>query len=304
MNRCFIAALATTLLCAPAFATDKPGRFTLDVKIDGSGHQAKGREHSKFTTEESLHAAFTLLGSGVPEDTNRLDIAGNAATLQKQIDEANARAPSREQQQAIMARAKASMEACKGDMGCMQTAAQALALQTASWSVRPPAPGANAGRFLTFAATEAAQCRPEFTARIRNHADGEFADVQGLVPFSNKTSADFKADPRMGGLVLCPTMLVVDTTANTLFINVPLPEIKGHVVRVEGSRTPLNDANAGVNLNQDAIEWVQKQLQGAPESGTRRTTLKIPTSSTLGGVGEKIINVEMRWSFDARSAGR
>ncbi|HZV65600.1 MAG TPA: hypothetical protein VFG03_11915 [Telluria sp.] len=74
MNHRFTAAvLAAALLCAPAFGADVPGRFTLDVKIDGAGHQAKGREHSRFTTEESVHAAFTLVGSGVPEDANQLD---------------------------------------------------------------------------------------------------------------------------------------------------------------------------------------------------------------------------------------
>lgn len=299
MNRCFIAALAASLLCAPAFGADRPGRFTLDIKIDGSGHQAKGREHSKFTTEESMHSAFTLVGSGVPEDVNRLDIAGNAATMQKQVNEANARAPSREQQKEIMERAKAGMEACKGDMACMQKAAQALALQTSSWSVRPASPGANAGRFLTYAAATEAACRPEFTARLRNNADGEFADVQGLVPFTNKTSADFKANP-LQSLPLCTAMLVVDKTANTIFVNLPSVEVKGKAVRVEGSHTMYDYTDTGVRLNQDALEWVAKQLQGAPKSGKQRTTLKIPTSGTLGGTGEKIINVEMTWSFDAK----
>jgi hypothetical protein len=300
MNHRFIAAaLAASLLCAPAFAADVPGRFTLDVRIDGSGHQAKGREHSKFTTEESMHAAFTLVGSGVPEDSNQLDIAGNAAILQKQVNEANARAPSREQQKAVMERAKAAMEACKGDMACMQKAAQALTLQTSSWSVRPATPGANAGRFLTYAAASENVCRPEFQARLRNNADGEFADVQGLVPFTNKTSADFKASA-LQSLPLCTGMLVVDTRTNTIFINLPTTEVKGRTARTEGSHTVFDNADAGVRLNQDALDWVAKQLQGAAKSGKQRTTLKIPTSGTLGGTGEKIINVEMSWSFDGK----
>ena len=299
MNHCFLAALIASLLCAPAFGADRPGRFTLDVKIDGSGHQAKGREHSRFTSDESLHAAFTLVGSGVPEDSNRLDIEGNAATMQKQVSEANARAPSREQQKEIMERARAGMEACKGDMGCMQKAAQALALQTSSWSVRPASPGANAGRYLSYGASADTVCRPEFTARLRNNADGEFADVQGLVPFTNKTSADFKANA-LQSLPLCGAMLVVDKTANTIFINPPTVEVKGRSVRVEGSHTMFDYADTGVRLSQDALEWVAKQLQGAPKSGKRRTTLKIPTSGTLGGIGEKTFNVEMSWSFDAK----
>jgi hypothetical protein len=299
MKQTLFAALAASLLCTPAFGADKPGRFTLDIKIDGSGHQAKGREHSKFTTEETMHSAFTLVGSGVPEDTNRLDTAGNAATMQKQVDEANARSPSRDQQKAMMERGRATIEACKGDMACMQKAAQALAVQTSSWSVRPAPAGANAGRYLTYASAMENVCKPEFRATIRNNASGEFADVQGLVPFTNKIDADFKG---AGGasLTLCTAMLVVDKQANTITVHLPSVEVKGKLVRTEGSRTATNQADTGVSLNDDALTWVAKQLQNAPKSGKQRTTLKVPTNTTLGGVGEKTINVEMSWNFDAK----
>lgn len=294
-----IAALAAALLCAPAFGADRPGRFTLDVRIDGAGHQAKGREHSSFTTEESMHLAFTVVGSGVPEDSNRLDHAANAAAMQQQVNEANARSPSQDQKTAIMERARAQMAACQGDLACIQKGAQALALQTSSWSVRPAAPGPNAGRYLTFASATQTVCKPELRATLRNNASGEFADVQGLVPFTNKNSADFKANP-LQSLPLCTTMLVVDTSANTITVALQSPEIKGRSVRTEGSRTMFDYADSNVRLNQDSLDWVIKQLQGAAKSGKQRTTLKIPTNTSLGGVGEKIMNVEMTWNFEVK----
>ncbi len=298
MKRLSIAALAASLLCNPAFAADRPGRLTLDVKIDGSGHQAKDRAHSKFTTTESMHAAFTLLG-GDPEDTNRLDHDGNAATMQKQVNEANARAPSRDQQQAMMEKARAQGEACKGDIACMQKIAMEMSRATSSWNVRPAPAGANAGRFITYAAADAGVCKPEYTAKIRNDVDGVFPDVQGLVPFTSNTSADFKAN-NMQSLPLCSAMLVVDKSANKIYLSMQHAEVLGNVKRTEGGRVRVNDSNIGVRMNQDALEWVARTLNGAPKSGKERTTLKIPTNTTLGGVGEKIINVEMAWKFESK----
>lgn len=298
MKRLSIAALAASLLCNPAFAADRPGRLTVDVKIDGSGHQAKDRAHSKFTTTESMHAAFTLLG-GDPEDTNRLDHDGNAATMQKQVNEANARAPSREQQQAMMEKARAQGEACKGDIACMQKIAMEMSRATSSWNVRPAPAGANAGRFITYAAADAGVCKPEYTAKIRNDVDGVFPDVQGLVPFTNNTSADFKAN-NMQSLPLCSAMLVVDKSANKIYLSMQHAEVLGNVKRTEGGRVRVNNSNTGVRMNEDALAWVAKTLNGAPKSGRERTTLKIPTNTALGGVGEKTINVEVAWIFESK----
>ena len=297
MQRLTLTALAASLLCASAFAADKPGRFTLDVKIDGSGHQAKDRAHSQFTTAESLHAAFTLLG-GDPEDSNRLDHEGNAAAMQKQVDEANARAPSHDQQKAIMEKARAQAEACRGDMTCMQKIALEMARTTSSWNVRPAPAGANAGRYMTFAAADAGVCKPEYTARIRNDVEGVFPDVQGLVPFTNNTSTDFKANA-MQSLPLCSAMLVVDKSANKIYLSMQHAEVQGSVKRTEGGRVRVNDSNTGVRLSDDALAWVAKTLNGAAKSGKARTTLKIPINSTQGGVGEKTFNVEMSWKFES-----
>ena len=84
MFRRTLAALAACLLWAPAFGAERLGRFTLDVKIEGAGQLAKGSEHSRSSTEESLHAAFTLASPGIPEAENRLEEAGsNLAAMQR-----------------------------------------------------------------------------------------------------------------------------------------------------------------------------------------------------------------------------
>jgi hypothetical protein len=214
-------------------------------------------------------------------------------------DEAKARAHSPEKQKAILERARADMEACKGDMGCLTRVSQALGVQTSAWAPQPASPGANAGRFLSYSAAPANVCKPEFRAQIRSDVAGKSEDVQGLVPFTDKTRADFKANA-LQSTSLCLATVVVDTKTNAIFVRLPWPEVKGKYARVEGSHTVMDYADTGVRLNQEALDWVARQLRGAAKSGKQRTTLKIPASSPQGDTGEKTINVEMTWNFDAR----
>jgi hypothetical protein len=294
-----IATVTLLLACLAAAAGERPGRLVVDIKIDGKGHQKNGGAYSTFTSAEQMHAAATLLSSGVPEDTNRLDMAGNAAAMQKQANEAKARAPDRAGQEAYMERAKAAMAACAGNTACMTQVAQKMGRETSSWNVRPPNNSANAGRFLTYAMSPAAVCKGEFDAKLKTEAEGKFPDVQGLVPFTSKTNADYHASELQKNS-LCNGTIVFDTRNDRIFAYVPMVEIKGQKLRMEGSYTAQDNKDGEVRMNQDALAWAEKQLQNAPRSGKQRTTLKIPTDTPLGGVGEKIINVEMSWSFESK----
>ncbi len=292
------AAMALAMGTAPAQAAERMGRLTLDIKIDGKGRQQKDATYSTFTTDESVHAAFSLVTSGDPEDTNRLDIAGNAAATQRQVDQAMARTPDTAAQAAMVERARIAMAACKGDVGCMSQAAQALGQQTASWSALPPDNSANEGRYLTFATPNTSQCKGEFNARIASDTQGKLADVQGLVPFTKRARADYRATDLQAS-TLCNGMIVLDTRLNRIFAYIPEVEVKGHSVWTEGTRTTL-DADGEIRLNQDALVWAARQLQNAPASGTQKTRLKIPTQTALGGTGEKTIDVQITWRFDGR----
>jgi hypothetical protein len=291
--------LALLLAGLTATAAERPGRLTIDIKIDGKGHQKNGGAYSTFTSAEQMHAAATLLSSGVAEDTNRLDHAGNAAAMQKQGEQAKARAPDRAGQEAYMERARAAMAACSGNTACMTQVAQKMGRETSSWNVRPPDNSANAGRFLTYAMSPPAVCKGEFDAKVKTEVEGKFPDVQGLVPFTSKSNADYHANELEKGS-LCNGTIVLDTRNDRIFAYVPMVEIKGRKLRMEGSYTALDSKDGEVRMNQDALAWVEKQLQNAPKSGKQRTTLKIPTDTPLGGVGEKIINVEVSWSFESR----
>ncbi len=230
------AAMALAMGTAPAQAAERMGRLTLDIKIDGKGRQQKDATYSTFTTDESVHAAFSLVTSGDPEDTNRLDIAGNAAATQ--------------------------------------------------------------GRYLTYATPDASQCKGEFNARITSDTQGKLADVQGLVPFTKRARADYRATDLQAS-TLCNGMIVLDTRLNRIFAYIPEVEVKGHSVWTEGTRTTL-DADGEIRLNQDALIWAARQLQNAPPSGTQKTRLRIPTQTALGGTGETNIDVQITWRFDGR----
>lgn len=282
-----------------AQASERAGRLTLDLQIDGKGHQQKGGTYSKFTTRETMHLAFTLVSSGEPEDTNRLDIAGNNAATQKQVAQAKARTPDRAGQEAVAQQARAEMEACKGNVACMSQVAQKLGQQTASWNALPPDNSANEGRYLTFATPDASQCKGEFTAKITADVEGKLGDVQGLVPFTRTERADYRATA-LQAMSLCNGMIVLDIRENRLFASIPEVEIKGHKVWTEGSRTTLDTKDGEIRLNQDAFVWATKQLHNGPRSGIQKARLKIPVSTTLGGEGENVLDVQLSWKFESK----
>lgn len=296
---CTALALALASACSMARASERAGRLTLDLQIDGKGHQQKGGTYSNFTTRETMHLAFTLVSSGEPEDTNRLDIAGNSAAVQKQVAQAKARTPDRAGQEAVVERARAAMEACKGNVACMSQVAQKLGQQTASWNALPPDNSANEGRYLTYATPDASQCKGEFNAKIATDVEGKLGDVQGLVPFTKTERADYRATA-LQAMSMCNSMIVLDTRENRLFASIPAVEIKGHKVWTEGSRTTLDAKDGEIRLNQDALVWATKQLHNGPRSGTQKTRLKIPVSTTLGGEGENVLDVQLSWKFESK----
>jgi len=157
--------------------------------------------------------------------------------------------------------------------------------------------GAGPARFLTYSATVETVCQPEYHARVRSSADGTVSDIQGQIPFTQTSSADFKAGP-LQIIPLCRGVVVADSGANTIFVYPPDVAIRGKVLRTENKRTTIDTSNTTVRLNQEAMDWVVRQLQAAPRSGKQRTTLKIPAPA--GETGEKLIKVEMSWSFEGK----
>ena len=292
--------IAAALAAAPfSLAADQYGRLTVDVKVDGTGYAQRNKDYTKSITAQSMHLAYSVMRSGDGDDRNFLDHAGASAAMQKQMAASQARAPSQAKQQEIMQQAQKAMAACKNDMACMQNIAVKLGQQTAAWSAPMPDTSADEGRYLNYIQTEPAQCKAEFTARINDSTEGAYADVAGMRPFTTKRTADFKAG-EMEKAGVCIGGVTVDRKTGKIMAQITVPTVKGRYVSTDAGHVTSDSASSQMDLNADALKWAFAQINGGARSGSQRTTLKIPTPSSVTGKGEQTLNVEVRWNFDGK----
>ncbi|TFW18378.1 hypothetical protein E4L96_13190 [Massilia arenosa] len=294
--------LAAAALCALAACAQadplRAGRLTLDIKIDGTGTTQSGKASATVKTAETIHMAFTLL-AGSPEPTNRLDLVANPPTAPQPIANVQAKNLNRDQQKAVMEKGQKALQACGQDVACMQRVAMQMTQDTSTWQPAMPAAPQGEDRYLTFAAAMPSDCKPAFSATVRDITEGTHNDVQGLVPFSQKALADYKGNNN-DLPILCAGMLVLDLKTNRIWYagNVPAP--RGRATFIEGTHTVSDTPNAELALNRDAMKWALQQLNGNTRSGKARTTLKAPLSLAGGHKGENTVNVEASWYFDGK----
>lgn len=291
--------LLPAMLLHGLVAAEQPARMTIDLQVRSHGTAQKGRESARWTASEKFHASFAMLTSGVPENTNRLDLGGNAAGVGKSLREAQERTPGRAQQEAVAARGKAALDACKGDLSCMMQVAQDLGNATAAWNARSPeAPGD--ARFLTYYAPDPERCGGDYSAVIKRDKTGVFPDVQGLVPYMETMTADYHASAlEKSSLCGQVAMMVLDTAAEKVYASVfPVMKIRGKRTRQEQQR-PVQQSEGEVMLQNELVTWVlEKMRHGLPKSGKERVELKFPADT--GWRGEKVFTVDFAWAFDAR----
>jgi hypothetical protein len=271
-----------------------PGRQTLDIKIYGLGHTQSGKASATVKTAETVHMAFTLV-AGTPEPTNRLDLVANQQSMEKYMAASQAKAPPRDKQKEVMERGQKAIQACGQDVACMQRAALKLTQETSSWQAAPP-PAPTEERYLTYAATMPNVCKPEYAARVNDVTEGTRNDVQGLVPFVQKASADDKGNAN-NLPILCAGMLVLDMKTNRIWFAGQVPAPHGRAVFTEGTHTVSDRPDAELALNHGALDWAIKQLNGGARSGKARTTLKQPLALAGGHKGDSAVTVDVSWSF-------
>lgn len=300
LHRAFVGALALSAgaLCLSAGAAERKARLVVDIKIEGRGSASSAMTGEKGggTTSQELHASVTLTSNGVLETTNRNDIAGNAAQMEKQMREARARQPDPAQMKERALQLQKQMMACNGDIGCINRLSGDYARESASWQIRPVQGGEE--RFLTYYGYQG--CQSDFHARIDSSRQGTIPDVQGPVPFTEKTAADYHATP-LDKALLCNAFnyLVADTKANKIHVTLGGVPIKGTYMRTEGGRKLFaSDAASDLRLHEDAMAWARAKLDGAPRSGKERTTLKLATKPGEKGSREGTVDVELSWRFE------
>lgn len=271
----------------PGAAAERISRLVLDVKVNGQGSSGGSR------IAEKLHTTVTLRSNGRLHKKNEADQAAAAAEGQKMARELEARRPPKEVVEARQKRYVAEAKACGSDLACLNKAGTEYQKDTAAWSPKYEQPTGE-DRYMNFGSHRG--CASDLHATIDTVYKGTIMDVQGPIPFSETTQADYRATPE-DKQALCHafTPLVVDVKEKKFYTSVGALPMKGKFTRLEGNRNPYGDNGpVNVRLHDGAMKWVREQLQGAPLQGTARTTL------TYGkpGSGQSKVDVELSWRFE------
>lgn len=136
-----------------------------------------------------------------------------------------------------------------------------------------------------------AACRFDAAIKVDDRTEGQFDDVQGVVPFTHVVQADARQRDDM----VCPLVqAVLDTRNGRWWTNVPLAvrEFPATTVRSEKGRSPRR--NDGVMSLQwrEADGWLQQRLQNLNDAGSANAVLPAGPAGQ-GGTFE----MRVRWRF-------
>lgn len=130
-------------------------------------------------------------------------------------------------------------------------------------------------------------CRLDVTTKIDERTEGEFPDVQGMVPFTHTR----QAEQRQQGDTFCPMVQVVlDTRNGRLWTHGPLgmPAPRGVTVRSEKGRAPRRSEGEVMLQWHEAADWLQRRLSNLNAAGEDQVRLPAGNGQT---------EVKVRWRF-------
>lgn len=242
-GRCFpwIAA-AVSLLASPALA-DQQARLTVELKVRGT-EQVRGAgqsaEHAEGRFDDSYRIGVTLTSSGEPGNVNIKD-PEFAAKMMAQAQEIQAMVQAMQAGKAPPATADVDEE--------------------------------DDYRYLDFFAGD--DCADEIHVVIDRALSGEYADVQGMVPYSLRSTADYRGNDLERQLTCLGASLVLDVKAQVFYTDaIGMPEAQGREVReVKGRAAQASDSR--LSLHGEISLWVAQQLRKAPVSGQQRATIEL-----------------------------
>lgn len=133
-----------------------------------------------------------------------------------------------------------------------------------------------------------AGCRFDAALKIDERTEGQFDDVQGVVPFTHSV----QADARQRDEVVCPLVqAVLDTRSGRLWTNAlgAVREVDAVTVRAEKGRKPQRQEGRVAPQWREADAWLQQRLLKLDAGGTDRVQLPAP--------GQGRTDVQLRWRF-------
>lgn len=134
-------------------------------------------------------------------------------------------------------------------------------------------------------------CRFDAAVKVDERIDGQFDDVQGVVPFTHTVQADARQRDEM----VCPLVqAVLDTRNGRWWTNVPLAvrEFPATTVRSEKGRAPRRNEGTSSLQWREADGWLQQRLQNLNDAGSANAVLPAGPAGQ-GGTFE----MRVRWRF-------
>lgn len=146
---------------------------------------------------------------------------------------------------------------------------------------------------------------PECRAEIRVHIDrvlsGEFDDVQGLVPWSVRHSADYAGSELEQQMMCFTASLVLDVKEQVFYTDgLGVPEAQGLQQREVRGRPP-ESGEARLSVHEEVALWVAEQLRRAPAKGRRQASIPLlqdRSGSMSRGEYAGEADVELSWALE------
>lgn len=310
--------LSAALLPLSTFAAEKSGQLRIDIQVDGQKSWQANGDTGSATISERYTIVHYLKSVGEPDTDNTMapDFAqrqmATAARVQASVARANGQAAPRAaktqeeyvaHQKALAAEMQKGQAACKGDMQCLMQLSTRYSQQSAA--IQPP--GTPTGAAFTGDEEDNARARyqsyigdtarrPEAQVRINTSMKGAYADVAGMVPWSESQVADSRATDTERSLLTIPQMVYDLDTRSFYLHGIGVPRALGRTVRKDGLHGETVHDRTEIIGTKEALEWVQTQLRKAPASGSRSTVLT-PRETSAQGTTQSNIKVRVDWTF-------
>lgn len=327
---CLIAMAAAS--AAPvSHAGETLGRMTVEIDVRGTQSWKAGSDYGNTRIAEHYRIVTHVKSDGTPSTVNTIDPdyarkqMAKSAAVQRKVAEAQQRqggtvavprTPA--EQQAFAAKMQQEQATCGADTQCLmalmskyQPVLTAMSMQASGVSAQDvdavDLDAEEEARFLDFFGYEG--CPTQIEIRIDHKAEGAYADVAGMIPWSESYSADYRGSDTDRKMQCLSQQTVYDLKDRKIYMHgFGTPAPRGRSMRKDRLHGETVSENVEISGTSEALAWVAEQLRMAPASGSRTTTLSPQRARggvvTSGAQHDGEIKVSLKWAFEPGAGAR
>lgn len=287
--------------------TEKRLRLTVELSVEGDSRWQHAGDSSKSRTQRQYRLVTYLRSDGELQEFNTKDpqyaqqMMDRAAQVQARVAKAQGRqAPQAMTMQQMAERAQQLKAGCGENRDCLMRAAMELS------TVRVLPAGAAATplvdtldtppelRYLSYHGFDG--CGAQFHEVVNDQAEGQYADVQGPVPWRSTSKAEGGLKPDALRLLCLNHSLVLDTKTQTFTTDTGLfvPETSGRHTRTERGRTETHEGE--MQAIAKVGNWLAERTRQAPRSG--KASVSLPVESQGQGQTQGTLNLKLSWKLE------